>query len=405
MKSRLKRLSGQLPSGGAAAAGKARTTATRGDALRKALGGEVVVRDNGEFVLVRRRHSGRYAHGRLTVADFLRRDDYCVSHVNLRAEPQPLDKKQFVFFDTETTGLGGAGSLAFLVGVASISDGALETRQYLIPDFADETAMLEALLEEFTPDSVVVSYNGRSFDEPLVTDRLRINRVARQLPYQSHLDLLYPARSLFKRRIQDCSLTNVEARVFGHERDGDIPGYLIPGVYFDWVHEDKTEQLAAVIEHNRQDIVSLALLLSVFAESHTSDGRSLSEALDVYSLALRAQARKDHARAAEISREREDELAAVGDREVDFRRSLVYKRAGDWSAALPLWERLEAGRDRIAQAARLELAKWREHRERDFVGALRLTEKGIRFSLNHDRELADWRRRQIRLERRLAGLR
>ncbi|MFQ5607972.1 MAG: ribonuclease H-like domain-containing protein [Candidatus Zixiibacteriota bacterium] len=399
IKSRLARINSQLPRTEPKAP-PATAGSERARKLKTALGGSIVTHDNGEFLLLRRRHEPDYSHGSRTIRDFFQRDDYRLSHVTINAEPKKLSKQSFLFFDTETTGLGGAGSLAFLVGMASLVDGALETRQYLLPDYADESAMLSALYEEFNDDTIIVSYNGRSFDEPLLLDRLRINRVANSLPYSHHLDLLYPARSLFKRRIRDCSLGNVEAEVFGHYREDDIPGYLVPGVYFDWAHNDTTDSLAGVIEHNRQDIVSLALLIAVITECHETAGKSLTEPLDVYSL-MRREARRERQRAAKIGLDNEEELAAVRDTGIDFQRSMVYKRAGEITRAVELWLALERGRDLTAQLGRLELAKWYEHKERDFKRALKFSEKGLRFSLNHDRECEHWQKRCARLKRRL----
>lgn len=370
--------------------------------LQRALGGEIICESSGEFLLIRQYHDANYSHGQIKLADSLQRADYCVSHINRDCQPQRLAKKNMLFFDTETTGLGGAGAVPFLIGVGSFVRGGFETRQYIIPDFPDEAAMLERVLAEFSSDTVVVSYNGRAFDAPLTTDRLIVNRIARELPFAHHLDLLYTARSLYKRRIQDCSLGNVEARIFGYERGDDIPGYLVPGVFLNWAHEDDTGELPEVIAHNRQDIVSLAMLLALFAEAHVSSGDALTEPLDVYSFMRRAEARKERALAADLSRRRGAEMADVGAPEIEFHRSLALKRDGDLELAVPIWKKLESGRDRFAQLARLELAKWSEHSARDYKLALRLTQKAQRFSLNRERELNQWRNREARLKRRLS---
>lgn len=369
--------------------------------LQAAVGGEIIANDSGEYLLIRRTHSAGYRHGQVSLKNALGAK-YCLSHAIKGAEAESVASRNLLFFDTETTGLSGAGALAFLAGVGSFTSGGFETRQYLIPDFGDETAMLEALLAEFGENTVIVSYNGRAFDIPLTTDRMILNRVSRKVPHAHHLDLLFTARSLFKRRIGSCSLGNVESEIFGYQREDDIPGYLVPAAYFDWVHEEKTDDLRSAIDHNRQDIVSLALLLATFGEIHDSQGEALVEPMDVYSYMRRLESSGQRRKASAVGHDRRNELDRIGSAEVDFGRSMIFKRNSESVAALSLWENLETGSDRIAQLARLELAKWHEHKSKDLLRALALADKGLqRCSAGRSPEREDWRRRQARLRRRL----
>ena len=360
----------------------------------------MIVGSSGEFLKIVRQHDLDYAHGTSAISHFHQRDDYCASHFNLHAERLPLAKKQFLFFDCETTGLaGGVGTVAFLIGFASFTDDGLETRQYFLTDYGDEEAMLESVLSEFSDTTALVSYNGASFDMPILRNRLIINRVARTAPYQCHLDLLHPVRSLYKRRIQSCSLTSVEENVFGFHREGDIPGYLVPGIYFDWLGSEDTTSLAGVVEHNRLDIVSLALILSRITECHVSGGESLSEAMDVYSFSRMQVARRKITEAANLLRSREPHLEALDSREVDFHRSMTHKRARDSARALPIWERLAKGqrRDKIAQLSRIELAKYFEHKSRKFDRALSYTEEAIRRNAGENMSTKELLHRSRRL--------
>ncbi len=368
--------------------------------LQAAVGGEIVANNSGEYLLIRRVHGASYGHGKAELKKALQ-TRYRLSHAIKGADTETLDTGHLLFYDTETTGLSGAGALAFLAGVGSFTAGGFETRQYLIPDFSDEAAMLEALLAEFGERTVIVSYNGRAFDIPLTTDRMILNRVARKVPHAHHLDLLFTARSLFKRRIGSCSLGNVEAEIFDYRREHDIPGYLVPGVYFDWAHDEKTDDLNSVLDHNRQDIVSLALLLATFSEIHDSQGGALDEPLDVYSYMRRLESSGQRREASALGQARRRELDRIGSAEIDFQRSLIFKRAGDFSAALSLWENLESNSSQIAQLARLELAKWHEHKSKDLTLALALADKGLSHCPGRSSEKVAWRRRQARLRRRL----
>lgn len=129
-----------------------------------------------------------------------------------------------VFIDTETTGLGGAGAVPFLVGCGSLERDGFAIRQYLLPDYNDEAALLEQVLTELGQHKTLVSYNGAAFDLTLIRDRFIVNRVAREVPCAGHFDLLHSVRRLFKRRVGDCSLTSIERELFGFYRQNDIPG-------------------------------------------------------------------------------------------------------------------------------------------------------------------------------------
>lgn len=167
------------------------------------------------------------------------------------------------FFDTETTGLsGGVGNQVFLMAMAwRVAGGGLLMRQYLLPDPAFEQAFLEAISTDLGASAAVVSYNGRSFDTPVLEGRFLMARRSPECLRKPHLDLLHPVRRIFKARLGSCTLQNVESRVLGRDRGEDIPGHLIPEMYFGYLRSRDPELLRTVMAHNRQDVVSLSLLL------------------------------------------------------------------------------------------------------------------------------------------------
>jgi hypothetical protein len=166
------------------------------------------------------------------------------------------------FFDTETTGIsGGVGNQVFLMAMAWRVVGGLLMRQYLLPDPACEQAFLEAISTDLGGSAAVVSYNGRSFDAPVLEGRFLMARRSPECLRKPHLDLLHPVRRIFKARLGSCSLQNVENRVLGRDRGEDIPGHLIPEMYFSYLRSRDPELLRKVLAHNRQDVVSLSLLL------------------------------------------------------------------------------------------------------------------------------------------------
>jgi uncharacterized protein YprB with RNaseH-like and TPR domain len=166
------------------------------------------------------------------------------------------------FFDTETTGIsGGVGNQVFLMAMAWRVPGGLLMRQYLLPDPAFEHAFLEAISADLGSSAAVVSYNGRTFDAPVLEGRFLMARRSPECLRKPHLDLLHPVRRIFKARLGSCTLQNVESRVLGRDRGEDIPGHLIPEMYFTYLRSRDPDVLRSVVAHNRQDVVSLSLLL------------------------------------------------------------------------------------------------------------------------------------------------
>lgn len=289
-------------------------------------------------------------------------------HINLSAA---------VFFDTETTGLGGVGAVPFLIGCGSVTETGFEVRQYLLPDYSDEAAMLERVLAEFDSSRCLVSYNGRAFDVPLLRDRLIVNRVARDVPFAHHVDLLHSTRRIWRRRLQDCSLTNIEREIFGFFREDDVPGYLVPSVYFDWLGSEETGLLPAVLEHNRWDILTLYVLISRVADILDTQGADLEHVDDMYSLSRFYERRRERDKITELYH-RIDEYAPQGtEPEVLWFHSLAFKRQGEWAEAVSIWQRLAESEDRESYWANLELAKYFEHRVKDAAEAYRHARRAV----------------------------
>ena len=172
--------------------------------------------------------------------------------------------ERIAFLDTETTGLaGGTGTLAFVTGVGRITSEGFQVRQFFLRDFDEESSALHALAEHLDQFDVLVTYNGRSFDQPLLETRYRLARRRPPFARLEHLDLLYGARRLWKLRFESCRLVELEQRVLGVTRVGDVPGEMIPPLYFTYLRTKRAAPLEPVLEHNRLDIVSLACLTAI----------------------------------------------------------------------------------------------------------------------------------------------
>jgi uncharacterized protein len=307
------------------------------------------------------------------------------------------------YLDTETTGLaGGTGTAAFLIGLGFVEGDRFVVRQYFMRDYDEEPAMLLALAQDLARFSEIVTFNGKLFDVPLLESRYRLNRDRFPLEAVAHLDLLHPARRLWKLRLESCRLQALESALLGVRRRDDIPGDMIPQAYFGYVRSKDARAVARIVEHNRIDIVSLAAL-SALACQWVDEGRA-EDPRDVFSLARVLE------RAGQIERSSvEYQRALALDHEPLHGKALLRlasqaRRAGDAAAALPLWER-------AAQAGECEafraLAVHHERTRRDPRSALLVVEEALlalgpreeRCCARSRRELL---RRRERLTRRLA---
>lgn len=185
----------------------------------------------------------------------------------LAREPRLADltAADCAFLDTETTGLSlGAGTLVFLVGVGLLAeDGGVEVQQYFLRDPGEEPAMLAALEETLSSKAALVTFNGRGFDVPMLAGRYLLNRMRPRLESMPNLDLLPPARRLWRRRIRSCALSNLEREVLGVRRTAqDVPGWLIPQLYQDYLRTGDATEMTRVVYHNLMDVLSMVTLTS-----------------------------------------------------------------------------------------------------------------------------------------------
>ncbi|MFI5261051.1 MAG: ribonuclease H-like domain-containing protein [Candidatus Limnocylindrales bacterium] len=385
----------RAPAGGGAAAG------ARAAALAHALGGSVAAHAGGSIVVVER-----------TVR-------LPLDLASLVGLPLGLEAtRPLVLLDTETTGLGtAAGTLAFLVGLGWWTDETLVVRQLWLPDHAAEPALLSALEALLPPTTCLVTYNGRSFDWPLLVTRFRLHRRAPPV-LAGHLDLLPLARQLWRHRLTDARLSTVEAGVAGVARHDDLPGALVPERYFAYLHGAGPGPLRAIGAHNREDVVSMGRLLQVLAQELAGpDGRRAAHPGDVAALArlLRRHGRRNEAAAcyddALEACQRPDAPRSVDEAAIALERARLLARVGRRPEARMAWQAIAQGSGRAAIVALVALAKDHEHHRRDLVSALAAAQAAERLlarrravgALMPDME-QDLPRRLRRLRRRLAGV-
>ncbi len=319
------------------------------------------------------------------------------------------DSRQWLFLDTETTGLaGGTGTYPFLVGIAWWDAGGLEVEQFFMREHSEEHSLLVALAERMAERRVLVTFNGKSFDWPLLETRYRMTRAIKPPAPRAHLDFLHPARNLWRLRLGSVRLAELEKHVLGWNRGADVMSELIPQIYFNYLRGGPPEPLVPIFHHNQMDLRGLAGLarrvLSLLGNPETHG----QDPLELFGVSRICERRGETARARKLyERSIARELPPETDRAA--RRSLarIAKREGDHEFACGLWEEL-LGNSREGFEAYEQLAIHYEHRAREPYRAAALARKAL-AELRHANRLGTiapraYRERRACFERRLARL-
>lgn len=291
--------------------------------------------------------------------------------LQIRPEEPAVDLSRALFVDTETSGLaGGTGTFAFLIGVGRVEEDRFRVTQFLMRDPLGEAAMLEELAVMAAEGRDLVTYNGGSFDLPLLETRFALSGLASPFRGARHLDLLHPARRLFKPRHENARLSTLEREVLEVERDDDIPGDRIPQVFFDFLRYGDHPAMESVLAHNRYDIVTLAAL-ALRALERTADDWYSEDPADLHGAGHHFWRRGEpetaiplleRALSAGLSgRNRDRCLLDLGERR---------KQLGDWSGALELWRQVRAEDSRERLDTLVWFAKHEEHQRKDPAAAL-----------------------------------
>ncbi len=285
-----------------------------------------------------------------------------------------------LFFDTETTGLaGGAGTYIFLLGLGYFTEDTFRIRQYFMSDYNEEEALLWSVNQLFAQNfKLLVSYNGRSYDYPLMQTRFIMTRQPMQLTDPCHLDLLFPVRRIWKRRLQDCSLANIERRVLKINREEDIPGYLIPHVYFRYLQDRDARPLKPVFEHNLQDIISLVILTAKISQVLKDPLQRDIYGLDLCGIGKFYEINRDYEYSTRCYEEAlKGNLSDEDSLEVLKLCSFAYKKQEQWEKAEAAWRDILSLSRHFLSYPYEELAKYYEHRLRDYARALYIVEEAL----------------------------
>lgn len=354
------------------------------DPISLLLGGGIARNKYGEHLAIRNWFSTpEFASPSPTALDLLSRTRD--QNISRRARTALDDPYQWLFLDTETTGLaGGTGTYAFLVGLAWWDAGGLQVEQLFLRDLHEEYSLLQELSARLAVRPVLVTFNGKTFDWPLLENRFTMTRTIPVPQLAAHLDLLHPARALWRLRLGSVRLIELERHVLdaahlGWHRDDDVSSALIPQYYFDYLRGGSGQPLAGVVRHNQMDLRGLAALfgkINSLLESREA-GFSEADSLDLFGLSkfLHRKGEKDLAHSA-CAHALQSGLPAEFRPQATRELALMAKRRGEREHAASLWHELVANPQEAVFACE-QLAMHYERHSRDAVRAFEFAQLGL----------------------------
>lgn len=357
---------------------KSRKMNAAGDNLKEFVSGEEIENDSGKFFLVSEVVRGSSRHGYRNISETFGFDMTAAAMLANNPFISELTCSDALFLDTETTGLaGGTGTMAFLIGLGWFEEGHFSIRQILARDFGEEKAALTYLAEIAGRKKFLVTFNGKAFDINLLSTRFIMNRLASDLGNLPHLDLLHPSRRILGHRLENSRLATLEEQILGVQREGDIPGWEIPQRYFDWLKRRDGRLLAAIFEHNRLDVISMANLTAHLTEIINAQVLAQDAHADDYLAAARLLLNRRNLEGTEkilnvFQEQGCPEFSSLSKKKL----AQLYKRTGRLNDAVQIWQEMASCLP-VEFSAISEMAKWLEHHAHDYSRARLLIEKAL----------------------------
>ena len=320
-----------------------------------------------------------------------------------------VDAQRWLFLDTETTGLaGGTGTYPFLVGLAWWEGGGLEVEQLFMREYSEEGSLLAALADRMAERPLLITFNGKSFDWPLLETRYRLTRALTVPKPLAHLDLLHPARSLWRLRLGSVRLSQLERHVLGRDRGADLPSELIPKIYLDFIRSGQAEPLVPVFHHNQMDLCGLAGLSGRILSLLGDEMPNCNDGLELFGLSRIYERRGERKRARKLYEQSiATALPTEADRAARHALARLAKRDGDLLRAREIWEST-VGDSREGYEAYEQLAIYFEHERHQPLQALAIVQEAL-AELHRAKQTGTiaspaYRRAKTRFERRLDRL-
>jgi uncharacterized protein len=309
----------------------------------------------------------------------------------------PINVKKLLFFDLETTGLaGGTGTYPFLIGIAFFENDRFKVVQYFLPEYDRDIYAYLDIKKNTKGKTILASFNGKSYDYPLLKNRFILNRFDDMFKDFRHIDLLHLSRRIWKNSLDSCSLGNIEQKIFKFSRLNDIEGYLIPNTYFSYLQNGNINDISNIIFHNEQDLVSLARLIIFLSQLENETKQKKISNSEIIALLDNAVKLKSLSKAKfyyDIVKMRN--ITKCEKSLFDY--SLLLKKHSKWEEALEIWEILIDNNVFILSALE-ELSKFYEHRKKDYLKAQKMTLRALKYieimtELNHYQEIEESKNR------------
>lgn len=368
--------------------------------IEKLVDGEVISAPEGETFQTKGYFPSDFRYGEMTLGEILNIPTY-PAHLLLKDERlKELDLRKALFLDTETTGLaGGTGTFAFMVGLGFFQGDGFLVYQLFMRDYSEERASLSILKELLESFQFLVTFNGRHYDIPLLETRFILSRMATKIKEMPNFDLLYPSRKIWKGAYENCRLITLESKLLGMEREDDVPSEWIPSLYFDYIQTGDARKIHRVFYHNQMDILSMVALAGrihlIYHDPQSAQPRKGVEHFSLGRLFWDHGQREKAIHCFEVALKRcNDELAW----EVMRWLSMAFKKTGQGEKARSLWEEMVTWPYKKDVFPFIELAKYHEHRLKDFEKAITYVDQALEQTSSHRQnefELLQQRRRRL----------
>ncbi len=361
--------------------------------------GQVIQNEHGQYFSVEARYPLSAPYGSQKPGNLLDIPMQTIALITGDDAWLSLNWQDVLFIDTETTGLEiAAGTVAFLIGAGFLDGDDFVVRQVFMRDFNEESALLADLHTLCQRFRAVATFNGKTFDIPLLENRFTLARLWPALFDGPHLDLLHPARRLWRRRLDNCKLATLEKEILGLQRtQADIPGYFIPSLYRKYLVDGDARPMAGIFYHNELDIVSMAALAAALGQRVSGD-HTPPHPVDLLSLGL-WHIRLGNPAAAERALQKARSQSLPPDLQDLTTTKLAYllKRQNRREEAEPLWQELAAAPNNLL--ALEELAKYYEWHKKDYPSALICIDYALKTLQAQPDKLADWEHRRERVQK------
>ncbi|NWF92130.1 MAG: ribonuclease H-like domain-containing protein [Syntrophaceae bacterium] len=368
--------------------------------------GEIISTPEGEVFQVKESFPPHFRYGEMSLAEILGIPTYPAHLLSRDERLRELDLRRALFLDTETTGLaGGTGTLAFMIGLGFFEGDGFLVHQFFIRDYSEERVCLSLVRDVIESFQFLVTFNGRYYDIPLLETRFILSRLSSRIREMPNFDLLYPSRRIWKGAYDNCRLITLESQLLGMERMDDVPSEWIPYLYFEYLRTGDASKIHRVFYHNQMDILTMVALAGrIHLVYHDPQAARPRKGVEHFALGRLFWEHGDPGKAIscfEIALKRCDETLTW---EVMRWLSMAFKKTGQVERARSLWEEMVSWPYQKDLFPYIELAKYHEHRLRNFETAIAYVEKALESaSPDQQREIEMLKQRRLRLSQKRVG--